>query len=171
MNKLGWLLSLCLVLAVATGQGISTVAHGEAIATVSAGELHGLINKYQGKVVVVNFWASWCPPCRKEFPDIIKLYDEHHSKGLEVIAVSMNAAEEIEDIEKFLRNFEPPFPVYRAATVDETFYERVVEKWFGEIPVTLIFDAAGKPIHFYKRPVTYGELAKNVTALLPVSVR
>jgi thiol-disulfide isomerase/thioredoxin len=141
----------------------------EDIRTVTAEEIHALVEEQGGKVVAVNFWASWCPPCLEEFPDIIDVYEDLHSEGLEVIAVSMNFEDEMEDIDAFLGRYRPPFPVYRAASMDEAFLEGVVAGWYGEIPVTLVFDAGGNLVHFHKKLVTYDELAGEVIPLLPAS--
>ena len=159
-----WLLLIGVVFALA--QSIPAAAQTDTISTVNPEDVYQIVAENAGKVVIVNFWASWCPPCLKEFPDIIRAYDDYHSQGLEVIAVSMNAGDEIEDIEAFLENYDPPFPVYRAATLDETFFEGISENWFGEMPTTLIFDALGNTTHLYKKQVTYDELANDVTALL-----
>jgi len=159
------LLSLCLT--VVAVQGISPVARAEPVATVSPEEIQALVQSNQGKVVVLNFWASWCPPCLEEFPDIIEVYDEYHSRGLEVIAVSMNADDELEDIDNFLQDFVPPFTIYRSATQDEAFYDGVIQPWYGEIPMTLIYDTSGERIHVHKKALTHEELVQDVAALLP----
>ena len=169
-------LSLSLVAALGLGVAAAAQAPVEAPATVTAAGLRALVDAHEGKVVVVNFWATWCPPCKAEFPDIIRVHDDLHAAGLEVIAVSMNADDELDDVDAFLREFEPPFPVYRAVTQDETFYEGVVEMigtgdWFGELPITLVFDAAGNPVRYHRKPVTYDEVVADVTALLPASAR
>jgi thiol-disulfide isomerase/thioredoxin len=137
------------------------------IAIISPDGIDALVASNEGKVVVVNFWATWCPPCLREFPDIIEVYEEYREQGLEVVAVSMNEADESEDIQEFIENFAPPFDVYRASTADFEFYEGVLESWFGEMPMTLVFDTAGETAHIHKRPLTYDELAADVAALLP----
>lgn len=137
------------------------------IATISPAGIEALVGANEGKVVVVNFWATWCPPCLREFPDIIEVYGEYRDQGLEVVAVSMNEADENEDIQEFLENFAPPFDVYRASSVDFEFYEGVLESWFGEMPMTMIFDTTGSTAHIHKKPLSYDELAADVAALLP----
>ena len=160
-----WLLSACAAIAAAC----SLTAGAQDVPLVPPDGLSALVARNEGKVVVVNFWATWCPPCLHEFPDIIDVYNRYRDDGLEVLAVSMNDAEEIPAVEEFLGNFKPPFPVYRAATVDETFHEAVLDSWFGEMPMTLVFDTAGNRVHIHKRPITFPELATEVMELLPAS--
>ena len=137
------------------------------IRTVTAKQIRALVDDSQGKVVVVNFWASWCPPCVREFPAITKVYEQYHDKGLTLFAVSMNSAEERDEIEQFLQTYKPPFPIYLADAQDKTFNEGVLEKWFGEMPMTLVFDTAGKRVLAHRSEITYKELSSKVEALLP----
>ena len=65
----------------------------------------------RGKVVFVNFWATWCPPCRDEAPSLERLYRELRDEGFEVLAVSVDAPASREEVEAFEREFELSFPV------------------------------------------------------------
>src|SRR6185369_944987 len=47
------------------------------------------LKSYRGKVVVLNFWATWCPPCRKEVPDLVVIQKEYQAKGVEIIGIAM----------------------------------------------------------------------------------
>jgi len=139
----------------------------EQIRTVTAEQVSSLVKERKGKVVVVNFWASWCPPCLREFPAIINVYNQYHEKGVDVVAVSMNSPEETADIKEFLQKYTPPFPIYRADTEDGTFYESVLKQWFGEMPLTLVFNTAGENVLTQRKEITYEELSSKVQALLP----
>jgi len=90
----------------------------------------------RGKVVLVNFWATWCPPCRKEMPDLETLYQRFSSKGLVVLAIS---DEEAAKVEPFIRERKVSFPVLLdpGRKVNEMF---VVEG----IPKSFVYDREGK---------------------------
>jgi peroxiredoxin len=90
----------------------------------------------RGKVVLVNFWATWCPPCRKEMPDLETLYERFGSKGLVVLGIS---DEEAAKVEPFIRERKVSFPVLLdpGRKVNELF---VVEG----IPKSFVYDREGK---------------------------
>jgi len=95
-------------------------------------------SELRGKVVLVNFWATWCPPCRKEMPDLDQLYKRFGSKGLVVLGIS---DEEMGKVEPFVREKTVSFPVL----LDPG---RTANIAFGVegIPKTFIFDRDGKLI-------------------------
>lgn len=90
----------------------------------------------RGKVVLLNFWATWCPPCRKEMPDLQKLYAELSGKGFVVLAVS---DEKRDVVEKFLADKNYSFPILPDP-------ERIVNAAFDVegIPKSFLFDREGK---------------------------
>ena len=77
--------------------------------TIKAKEIK--LSDYAGKVVLVDFWASWCPPCRKEMPELIKFYRAHKDSNFELIAVNID--EDKDNMQHFLDNLfpEPSFPI------------------------------------------------------------
>ena len=155
--------SLCVALLAAIA--VSAV-RAEPPKTVTPSDISALVAARHGKVVVVNFWATWCPPCLREFPDLAKAYNDYHARGVDVLGVSMNADDEIKDIDAFVAKFAPPFTLYRAASTEDTFLKGVLDSWYGEMPMTLIFDKNGKLARTHKTPLTYAELAADVDALL-----
>ena len=102
------------------------------------GRVHRLSDS-RGKVIVVNFWATWCPPCVAEMPAIQRMYDALGDEGVRVLAV--NAGESAQDIRSFVKDFEPAltFPLLRDPKGD-TF-----EQWrvLG-LPHTFIVDRSGR---------------------------
>ncbi len=102
-------------------------------------DLHGkswTLKELRGSVVLVNFWATWCPPCRKEMPDLDALYKRFQEKGLVILAIS---DEKEETVRKFLEAHAVSYPVLLDTS-------REVNKMFHVegIPKTYIFDRDGK---------------------------
>jgi len=65
------------------------------------------LSNYEGKVLVVNLWATWCGPCRMEIPELVKLYKEFRSKGLEVVGLSTeNPDASLEGVKQFVEDYE-----------------------------------------------------------------
>ena len=130
--------------------------------------LAAAVAKDRGKVVVVNFWATWCVPCREEFPDLVKLEKAYRDRGVAVLGVSIDMAKDMPKIEKFLAASHPDFPNYikKAGGDDQDFIDSVDPKWGGELPFTVVYDREGKKAKVRSGKQSYTDFERAVTALL-----
>ena len=97
---------------------------------------------YKGRVVVLNFWATWCEPCKKEMPDLSAIQNDYAALGVQVIGAAGDTAVDSAKVLKFTREFKVNFPVWLGATTDDM--ER-----FGVgtvLPATVIIGRDGKVI-------------------------
>lgn len=69
------------------------------------------LSKLQGQPVLINFWASWCTPCRAEMPEIVRAYEAHKGDGLVVLAINMTFQDSLPEAQAFAKEFHMPFPV------------------------------------------------------------
>ncbi len=122
----------------------------------------------RGKVVIVNFWATWCVPCREEFPDLVRLEKAYRARGVSVLGVSIDLPKETPQIEKFLATARPDFPNYikRVGGDDQDFIESVDPRWGGELPFTVVYGRDGKKAQVLSGKQTYASFEKAVAGFL-----
>jgi thiol-disulfide isomerase/thioredoxin len=68
------------------------------------------LSDYRGKVVLINFWATWCPPCRSEIPDLIRLQRDYRNRGLQVIGVTY-PPQKLVEVRRFVRRAKVNYPI------------------------------------------------------------
>jgi peroxiredoxin len=128
-------------------------------------DIHGktfALSDYKGKVVLLDFWATWCPPCRKEIPGFVELYNNYRSRGFAVIGVSMD--ESTSDIKKFAKRLGINYPVLIGAGRSD------LEPAFGELPLPTAFLIArdGRICGKHDGLTPKEEFEKEIVSLLEV---
>ena len=101
----------------------------------------------KGKVLLVNFWATWCEPCRKEMPSLAKMAESLKAKGLEFITVSADEPEDEKTALAFLAKAGIADPVFaKRARNDDNFINSIDSKWSGALPALILYDKTGKKV-------------------------
>lgn len=114
---------------------------------IDAAALKNLL-KPNGKPLLINFWATWCDPCREEFPDLVKIGAEYKDK-IDLITISLDELSEIDnDVPKFLAQMKSDSPGYLLKVPDEGAAIATVSKdWQGGLPFTILFDEKGATLY------------------------
>jgi thiol-disulfide isomerase/thioredoxin len=104
-------------------------------------DLHGRavrLRDYRGRVLLLNFWATWCPPCRAETPDLVRLQREHAAQGLQVIGVTY-PPESRAATRRFVRSFKINYPILEGTRATKSLFIA------GEtLPVSVVIDRDGQ---------------------------
>ena len=96
------------------------------------------LSDYKGKVVVLNFWATWCPPCRAEMPDLIRMQREYRSQGLQVVGITY-PPEEIAEVRQFVRKLGVNYPIALGTIETKSLFDET-----ETLPLTIVIDREGK---------------------------
>ncbi|NJB66938.1 thiol-disulfide isomerase/thioredoxin [Desulfobaculum xiamenense] len=126
--------------------------------TVAAMDIIRAVGSARGRVVVVNFWATWCPPCRAEIPELRQLRESYSDADLLLLGVSLDDDEKA--YAEFLGRTEFNYPVRRADDSVTSFFR------IEGIPRIMVYDAAGKLAVNHEGMVTADELSPVVDKLL-----
>ena len=104
-----------------------------------------LVKERRGKPLMVSFWATWCEPCRDEYPMVVDLARQYGEKGLRVIGVSLDEDAEVGLMRRFLARAAPGFPNYRKKPGNEEIFINLINtKWSGALPATLFYSRDGQ---------------------------
>ncbi len=116
--------------------------NGESVSSADA--------RFTGKVLIIDIWGTWCPPCRAEIPHLNDLYSRYRDQGLEIVGVAfeqaIDRATAVRGLDRFIREFYIEYPVLLGGTPSDFNLHRVFPDLdgFGGFPTTLVIDREGK---------------------------
>ena len=118
--------------------------------------------------LLVNFWATWCDPCREEFPDLVKIDKQYRPKGLDFISVSLDDLADIKtEVPKFLQQMNATMPAYLLNVPDpEKAINAIDPRWSGALPATFLYDAQGQVVFKHFGRVQPDELRSAIEKLI-----
>jgi len=120
------------------------------------------VNEWDGQVMVVNFWATWCPPCRKEMPAFIELQEKYGGQGLQFVGIALDDAAKVED---FIDTIGVDYPILIGQD-DATLVSDAYGNRLGALPYTAVIDRAGSIVKTYRGEVSQKSIEKVIKRLL-----
>jgi len=126
------------------------------LATIGGEEFY--LSDFKGKVVMLNFWGTWCPPCRKEIPDLVSLQAKYNKDGLEIVGITLTSGSATE-IQKFANKKKMNYTILTDFGNNEThavtnMYGQAVGQPISALPTTLLIDREGYIVKGYLGPRT-----------------
>lgn len=123
--------------------------------------------KTNGKPLLINFWATWCEPCREEFPDLVKLDADYKGK-IDFITISLDDLAEINrDVPKFLSDMNAKMPAYLLKVADESaVIGSITKDWQGGLPFTILYNEEGEIAYFRQGKVKIDILSSEIDKLI-----
>jgi thiol-disulfide isomerase/thioredoxin len=103
------------------------------------GQTHAL-SEWRGKVLLVNFWATWCPPCVEEMPELVDLQNSSGIKNLQIVGIGVDSPS---NIQQFTKKFQISYPIL-VAGMEGTEIARTLGNQAGGLPFTVLLDAEGR---------------------------
>ena len=134
---------------------------------LDAAAFRALLAGNRGSVVLVNFWATWCVPCREEYPDLVRLQNELAPRGFRILAVSTDFASQRAAVDSFLDSMKPGFPNYwKKSGGEQAFIESVDRDWGGELPFSVLYSRDGARLKSLSGKHSYDDYRREVLRAL-----
>jgi thiol-disulfide isomerase/thioredoxin len=134
------------------------------VTDVNLEQLKGILEQAGGKVTVVNLWATWCPPCVAEMPELAEFHKRYNPKGVQFVSLAVDRQSRVLP---FAQERQLPFPVYTVSNIPlEELANTVIEGWSGLLPTTVVLDKKGEIRQAWAGQITLSLLAEAVDPLL-----
>jgi thiol-disulfide isomerase/thioredoxin len=135
---------------------------------INSEELQGLLKRDGSRPLLVNFWATWCEPCRDEFPELVQIDTRYRPKGLDFIAISLDDFADLKTaVPKFLDTMKAKMPVYLLNVSDpEPAINSVDSAWSGALPATFLYDKNGQVVYKHFGRIKAVELRAAIKKLV-----
>ena len=139
------------------------------VAPIDTEALKGLLTQARQGPLLVNFWATFCDPCRDEFPDLVKIDKEYRPRSLEFVTVSLDDMEDIKtSVPKFLDSMKATMPAYLLNASDpEPAINLVDRNWRGDLPATYLYNEKGEVVYKHIGRVNAAELREAIEKVVP----
>lgn len=167
-----WMVAVA-ALALALGLGVGLWKHTPSPAEISAEQIYSAsfpdlagqmqpLSKWRGKILIVNFWATWCPPCREEIPAFIEAYKAYHDKDVVFVGIALD---EHDAVNQFSQDVGITYPLLIGGEAGYSFAEHLGNT-SGGIPFTVILDRQGQIVYVASGGMSRAELDKQIAKML-----
>jgi thiol-disulfide isomerase/thioredoxin len=138
------------------------------VSPIDVDALKGLLSETREHPLLVNFWATWCDPCRDEFPDLVKIDAQYRPGSLDFVTVSLDDFSDIKTaVPKFLDSMKATMPAYLLNVSDpEPAINAVDPGWQGSLPATFLYDGKGQVVYKHIGRVDAKELRAEIDKLV-----
>lgn len=146
----------------------STAKEGDVAAAILGSTLNTLdgvpqtLAAWRGRILVINYWATWCAPCREEIPLFVRLQQEYAAKNVQFVGIAVDQADKVRD---FAREFNINYPLLIAG-LDAVELSRKAGNKAGVLPYTLVLDRSGKIAASLVGGISEARMRDQLTPLL-----
>ena len=162
-------ITLCILLLVSIGLAVPAQKKGRAakprkpvavVSPINTEALKGLLTQQRERPLLVNFWATFCDPCRDEFPDLVKIDKDYRPRSLDFVTVSLDDLTDIKtSVPQFLDSMKATMPAYLLDASDpEPAINLVDSRWQGDLPATFLYNEKGEVVYKHIGRVNTAEL-------------
>ena len=150
------------------GAAKTTTVPTPVVTSIDTNGLKDLVTKQRSGPLLVNFWATFCDPCRDEFPDLVKIDKDYRPQSLEFVTVSLDDVEDIKTgVPKFLEEMKATMPAYLLDVNDpEPAIKLMDPRWIGALPATFLYNEKGEEVFKHYGRVDPAELRAAIEKLV-----
>lgn len=124
------------------------------------------IKQSPAPLTLVHTWATWCDPCREEFPELVRIHQAYADRGLSLILISADDPENPHAVEVFLHEQDSPVGSLIATDLNQHFIEALSPKWSGALPATFFYDSNGTLLAEWEGKRSFEQYAETIEQFL-----